>query len=109
MNPFNNTPDNDAALERIITSASSVRRLTKDEVLRAMPEDVLARIVDRIGGDLFVVLSDDGRSLLADPATRAPFRHNNRKFAELVAKEIGGVVTTYSDAIKTLTNKAQNQ
>lgn len=105
MNPFN-TPQGDPARPSITyKDLAGVRRLTQEEVLRAMPESELAAMVERLGKDRFVVLSRDGMTVVQDPATRLPFFHTNKKFAEMVAKEVGGVAVTWAEAVKVLSEK----
>lgn len=93
------------AQAEIIRQMSEVRRLTKEEILQSMPQLELARMIERIGKNMWVVLDKTGRTLAIDPALRQPFHHNNKKFAESVAKELDGVVVTAHDAIRILTDK----
>ena len=62
-------------------------------------------MVDRIGKDVWVVVSADGRSVVQDPALRQPFHHRNKKFADMVAQEVGGSAVTLEEAIRILTEK----
>lgn len=102
------SPSDEAAFNQAISNLSSVRRLTPEEVMREIPRGELARLVDRIGAALFCVINKAGTTVVQDPATHKPFRHNNRKFAEMVAKEHGGVVVTVGEAIRIISdhNKA---
>ncbi len=83
--------------------------LSRDDILKAISPQVLGDMVDRIGKSSWVVVSKDGRSVVKDPATGYPFKHNNRKFAEMVAKETGGVAVLFSEAIRILTDSSRAQ
>jgi hypothetical protein len=106
-NPF--TPEDERVWQSAVTAAQSVRTLTRDDVLRSMPADDLAYFVNKVGQNFYTVLSADGRSVVFDPALRRPFIHNNRKFADSVAKEIGGSVATLADAIRIVTERNKSQ
>jgi len=101
-NPFSANEPQDVVGE-VIRQAQEVRRLTKQEILSSMSPRELALLVDRIGKNMWVVLDSTGRTVAFDPALRQPFHHNNRKFAEQVADEIGGHAMLWSDAIAVLT------
>jgi hypothetical protein len=75
----------------------------KATTLRQMPESALARMTLRIGESTFVVMNKAGSSVVQDPTTRLPFKTNNKKYAELVAKELGGVAVTWNEALVQLT------
>lgn len=68
----------------------------------------LARIYDRKASELFVVLNAARTTCLIDPGTHKPYCTPNLKMAENVAREYRGVVSTLSDAIKTLYNRNAN-
>ena len=106
-NPF--TPDDERLWQSAVTAAQSVNTLSRDDVLRTMPPSDLAHFVTKIGRKFFTVVSSDGRSVVFDPAMKRPFIHNNKKFAEMVAKEVDGVVLTLEEAIRVVTEKNQTQ
>lgn len=106
-NPF--TPEDERLWQSAVSAAQSVQTLSRDDILRAMPASDLSHFVTKIGRRFFTVVSADGRSVVFDPAMKRPFIHNNKKFAESVAKEIGGVVLTLEDAIRVITEKNQAQ
>jgi|LakMenE01Jun11ns_1017448.scaffolds.fasta_scaffold9905299_3 hypothetical protein len=89
----------------IVKQMSQVRRLTRDEMLQSLSPNMLAQMVDRIGKNMWVVLDSTGRTVAYDPALRQPFHHNNKKFAETVAKEIGGVAVTWADALRVISER----
>lgn len=72
--------------------------LTKEDFMNAMTPEELDRIVSRLGDRLWVVMNKSGTSLLKDPGTGMPFKTYIRKFADLTAKETGGVCVTYKAA-----------
>lgn len=104
QNPFK-PGDNPDVVNDIIRQMSEVRRLTRDELLQSMSPTTLAHLVDRIGKNMWVVLDSTGRTVAYDPALRQPFHHNNKKFAETVAKEIGGHAVTWSEALRILSDR----
>jgi len=65
----------------------------------------LTRIYDRKASELFVILNKDRTTCLVDPGTNKPYCTPNFKMAENIAREYRGIVSTLSDAIKTLFNK----
>ena len=99
------SPSSPDDVTRILAELSSARRLTKQEVLSSIPTADLGRMIDRIGKDWYVVLSKDGRSCLHDPVLRRPYTVKNKKFAEYVAAEVDGVVTTLAEGIRVLTER----
>jgi hypothetical protein len=100
------TPEDLAFQKAWSDAAMKVRPRTKTEVLRAIPNAELEPIVQRIGADLWVVINKEGTSVVQDPALHKPFYHRNKKFAELVAHETGGVVVTWNEAVNLLTKNA---
>jgi len=103
-NPFKPS-DETEAMNAIVQQASAVRQLTKQEMLQTLSPAALATMVERIGSKMWVVLDSTGRSVAYDPALRQPFHHNNKKFAETVAKEIGGTAVTWSEALRILSER----
>ena len=101
-NPFRTNEPHDVVGD-IVRQAQQVRRMTKQEVLSSMSPRELALLVDRIGKNMWVVVDSSGRTVAYDPALRQPFHHNNRKFAEAVAAEVGGTAMLWSDALAVLT------
>lgn len=106
-NPF--TPEDQRIWDSVITQAQAVKTMSRDDVLQNMPAADLAHFVNKIGRKFYTVVSKDGRSVVFDPAMKRPFIHNNKKFAELVAKEVDGVVLTLEEAIKTVTERNRSQ
>lgn len=104
MQPRNPFEPSDAVSE-LVRQANKVRRLTRQEILNALPPSVLASMVDRIGGSMWVVVDSEGKTVLMDPALRQPFHTPNRKFAEVTAKEVRGVAMVFSEAIKVITER----
>jgi len=102
-NPFR--PTGDDPTKELVRQANEVRKLTKQELLQSMSPNSLALMVDRIGKNMWVVLDSTGRSVAYDPALRQPFHHNNKKFADSVAKEIGGHAVTWAEAIRVLSER----
>jgi len=102
-NPF--TPEDVRSLQSAVTAAQSVKTLSREEILRDMPSSDLSHLVEKIGKKFYTVVSADGCTVLYDPMMQRPFAHNNKKFAETVAKETDGVVLTLEEAIKTITSK----
>jgi hypothetical protein len=110
MNPPDNQSSDaqriyDNAMQSVQQRMMNVHRLSKDEVLAHMTPDQLAGIVDKIGAKTLVVVDKTGRTVLKDPALRLPFHTTNAKFADMVAKEVGGVVLTFTEAIKVITDR----
>jgi hypothetical protein len=68
----------------------------------------LSRIYDRKASELFVILDKQRTTCLVDPGTRKPYCTPSVKMAENVAREYNGIVSTLSDAIKTLYNQSAN-
>lgn len=107
-NPF--VPSDGAEeVSKIVKEFQGVRTLSRDEIIRHMPASDLAYFIEKVGRNNWTVLSPDGLSVAYDPAMKRPMIHNNKKFAEMVAKEIGGVAITVQEAIKVLTDKARSQ
>ena len=84
--------------------------LTRPMTLADCPDSVLEQILSRAGRDVFVVMNKSGTTVLQDPVDpNMPWSNRNRKMAELVAKENGGVVMTLQDATKRLISVANSK
>lgn len=73
------------------------------DVTQLSPEavvDGICRLFDAKAEQLFCVFSADKRSHVQAPGLGRPWVTKNRKQAELVAKEMGGVVVDLKKAIK---------
>jgi len=110
MNPSDNQSSDaqrvfDNAMQSVQQRMMNVHHLSKDEVLAHMTPDQLAGIIDKIGTKTLVVVDRAGKTVLKDPALRLPFHTTNAKFADQVAKEVGGVVLTFSEALKVITER----
>jgi len=88
----------------LLNQIPSPGQLSKQDILSSIPAKDLARIIDRIGSGLYVIITKDGKSVMKDPALRRPFSTNNLKFAESCAKEIGGIAISFNEALKIITN-----
>lgn len=68
-----------------------------------MSDAFLTYLIEKRGQNLFVILNRAGTSCLKDPGLNQPFSTSNRKQADLIAKESGGVVVTLSEGLNILT------
>jgi len=90
----------------IAAKVAKTPRLTKEEVMKAMPNEQLAELIEKHGAN-YVILNKAGTTWVQDPGSSLPFFTPLKLRAEQVAKETGGVVVTLSEAIMIVAKNAK--
>ncbi len=70
--------------------------------LSEAPDALLRQVIEKSGRNVFVVMNKAGTTVLKDPGMDMPYHVRNKKIAEKVARESGGVAVDLETAIKQL-------
>lgn len=70
--------------------------------------DELNLLHGKRSGDIYVILSKDGSTVVKDPGMNRPWSSRNKKFADHMAKKVGGVAVDLITATQALIKHPKN-